>query len=105
MRPLKSFMRQYQTDRGGTGQRNTVFYGLLGIVCFHLKAVKGLPRMEALTAWGWDTVHLGSGWKKKLNPFSPQLSCFRASRFHLNSSVQISLSLRCISNDLLASWL
>lgn len=28
------------------GQRNTVFYGLLGIVCLHLKAIKGLPSME-----------------------------------------------------------
>lgn len=46
------------------GQRNTVFYRLLGIVCFHLKAIKGLPSMETLTAWGWEMVHLGSGWRK-----------------------------------------
>lgn len=81
------------------GQRNTVFYGLLGIVFFHLKAVKGLPSMETVTARGWDTAHLGPGWKKKFNPFSPQSSCFRASHFHLTSSVCISLSPCCISND------
>lgn len=72
VRPLKSFMRPYQTYRGGKGQRNPVFYGLLGIACFHLKAIKGLPSMETLTAWGWDMVHLGSGWRKKLNSFSSQ---------------------------------
>lgn len=42
-------------QKGAVGQRNTVFYGLLGIVCFHLKAIKGLPSMETPTAWGCGT--------------------------------------------------
>ena len=41
------------------GQGNAVFYGLMGIVHIHLKAVKGLPSMETLTAWGVGRVAPG----------------------------------------------
>lgn len=87
VRPVKSFMGPYQTDSGEWDGGTLVFYGLLGIVFFHLKAIKGLPSMESLTAWGRDMVHLGSGWRRRLNPFSATPCSSHTSCFHLTTYI------------------
>lgn len=69
VRPVKSFIRPYQTD-GGSGIEEHCLLWTLGD-----RLLKVSPALILSPPEGWDMLHLVSGWMKNLNPFFPLL-CF-----------------------------